>query len=114
MEKFIAVLESIAILVRINIDEMRRTPPAIERIVLTGGIARSAYFCQALADLVELEVLRTQEQEASAGGVACLAAGLPDSWRDASGRVFLPASNSLLLARFAAWLNALKSALPLA
>jgi glycerol kinase len=112
LEKFIAVLESIAFLIRVNIDELRRTPPAIERIVLTGGIARSAYFCQALADLVELEVLRAQEQEASARGVACLAAGLPDSWRNDAGRKFAPASNGPLLARYVAWLRALKSALP--
>lgn len=112
LAKFVAVLDSIVFLIRVNIDEMRRTPPAIERIVLTGGIARSAYFCQALADLVELEVLRAAAQEASARGVACLAAGLPESWRSDAGRRFAPAGNGPLLARYAGWWREMQAALP--
>jgi glycerol kinase len=112
LEKFVAVLESIAFLIRVNIDEMRRTPPAIRRIVLTGGLGRSAYFCQCLADLVELEVKRAIEQEASARGVACLAAGLPEAWASDAGENFTPASNGALLARYVAWLRNLKMNLP--
>jgi len=111
-EKFLAVLESIAFLIRVNIDEMRRTPPSISRVVLTGGFARSARFCQCLSDLVELEVLRAAEQEASARGVACLAAGLPSAWHDDDGTVFRPAPNAALLARYVAWLRSLKASLP--
>jgi glycerol kinase len=112
LEKFLAVLESIAFLIRVNIDEMRRTPPAIGRIVLTGGLGRSAYFCQCLADLVELEVTRAAEQEASARGVACLAAGMPSSWQHDCGDNFIPARNAALLARYVAWLRNLKASLP--
>jgi glycerol kinase len=111
LEKFLAVLESIAFLIRVNIDEMRRTPPAISRIVLTGGFGRSVRFCQWLADLVELQVLRAGEQEASARGVACLSAGLPSAWQDEGGEVFRPARNPALLARYVAWLRALRASL---
>jgi glycerol kinase len=114
LEKFIAVLESIAFLVRVNIDEMRRTPPVIRRVILTGGLGRSVYFCQCLADLVELHVTRAAEQEASARGVAYLAAGRPDSWRTDAGRTFNAASNGPLLARYVAWLRNLKANLPAA
>jgi glycerol kinase len=111
LEKFIAILESIAFLIRVNIDEMRRTPPSIRRIVLTGGLVRSNYFCQCLADLVELEVTRAAEQEASARGVACLAAGLPETWRANAAQAFKPVSNEALLARYVAWLRGLKASL---
>jgi glycerol kinase len=111
LEKFIAVLESIAFLIRVNIDEMRRTPPPIRSIVLTGGLSRSTYFCQCLADLTELDVHRMAEPEATARGVACLAAGLPASWKAAAAQVFPARSNGSLLARYVAWLRGLKSML---
>jgi glycerol kinase len=111
LEKFVAVLESIAFLIRVNIDEMRRTPPPIRSIILTGGLAHSAYFCQCLADLVELEADRMEEPEASARGVACLAAGLPDAWKAAPGQIFTSRSNGPLLARYVAWLRNLKASL---
>jgi glycerol kinase len=111
LERFVGVLESIAFLIRVNIDEMRRVPPPMRSIILTGGLARSAYFCQCLADLVELEVKRMDEPEASARGVACLTAGLPDSWQVAPGEVFSSKSNGALLARYVAWLRNLKTIL---
>lgn len=111
LEKFVAVVESIAFLIRVNIDEMRRSQPPIRTLVLTGGFTRSAYFCRCLAELVELDVQRMEEPEASARGVACLAAGLPDNWRASTAETFRSTVNGPLLARYVAWLRNLKSTL---
>ncbi|HZF17159.1 MAG TPA: FGGY family carbohydrate kinase [Steroidobacteraceae bacterium] len=108
LEKFVAVVESIAFLIRVNVDEMRRTEPPIRTLILTGGLTRSDYFCRCLAELVELDVRRMDEPEASARGVACLAAGLPESWRAGAQTEFDFATNGALLARYVAWLRNLK------
>lgn len=109
LEKFVAVIESVAFLLRVNVDEMRRSPPPIRRLVVTGGLGRSTHFCQCLADLVELEVLRMEETEASARGVACLSAGLPDTWQTGAAQTLVPQRNGPLLARYVAWLRNLKA-----
>lgn len=111
LEKFTALIESIAFLIRVNVDEMRRSEPPIRSLVLTGGLARSRYFCQSVADLVELDVRRMEEPEASARGVACLAAGLPEAWRTSASLSFVAQSNGALLARYVAWLRSLKGSL---
>jgi glycerol kinase len=109
LEKFLAIIESVAFLLRVNVDEMRRSPPAIRKLLVTGGLSRSGYFCQCLADLVELEVQRMEETEASARGVACLSAGLPESWRSATARTLTTQRNGPLLSRYVAWLRNLKA-----
>jgi glycerol kinase len=45
--------------------------PALLKV--DGGMARNSLFCQLLADMLDLPVLRPRMEEASAFGAACLA-----------------------------------------
>ena len=102
-----AVVESIAFLLAVNLEAMRSVA-ALERVVITGGLARCDYLCQALADLNGLVVERYAVQEATARGIAFLAAGEPADWLvPAIERSFAPAANLALAARGARWRSAM-------
>lgn len=98
-----AVVESIAFLLNVNLALMRSAGP-LERIVITGGLAGSDYFCRALADLSRLTVERYDLREATARGTAYLAGGLPEGWQPVTQeRNFIPAPHPALDARFERW-----------
>ena len=88
-----SVVESIAFLLSENLAAMRSVA-ALERIVISGGLARCSYLCQSLADLNGLVVERYALQEATARGIAFLAAGEPAEWLAPDiERAFAPAAN---------------------
>jgi glycerol kinase len=98
-----AVLESIAFLLCVNIAALQRSAP-LARIRLGGGLARSDYLCRVLADASGLAVERHGVTEATARGVAFLAAGAPASWRmPPVESVFTPSGDAALAARYAEW-----------
>jgi len=98
-----AVVESVAFLLCVNLERMNGDR-RLERIVISGGLSRCDYLCQALAGLSGLKVERMSQCEATARGVAFLAAGLPDGWTDVPvERVFDIEAGTGLAARFAAW-----------
>ncbi len=103
LARLAAVLESIAFMLDANLAAMRRAAP-VERVRISGGLARSDLLCQALATASGLTVERSAETEATARGAACLAAGEPAGWR-ATGveRRFLPAADAALDARHRRW-----------
>ncbi len=103
-----AVVESIAFLLNVNLALMRGAGP-LERIVITGGLASSDYFCRVLADLSRLTVERYDLREATARGTAYLAAGLPEGWQAVPReRDFVPAARPALDARFERWQRAMR------
>jgi glycerol kinase len=98
-----AVVESIAFLLSINLDAMR-TVAALDRIRISGGLARSDYLCATLADVSGLVVERYALREATARGAAYLAAGEPVDWIDLPvEQRFEPASSEALKTRRARW-----------
>jgi len=98
-----AVLESVAFLLCVNLESLRRSAP-LQRIRVSGGLSRSDVLCRNLADLSGLPVERYAVAEATARGVAFLAAGRPASWRSLSiERVFTPTGDAALVARFSRW-----------
>ena len=98
-----AVIESMAFLLTVNLDAMREAAPLI-RISISGGLSNCDYLCRALADLSGLVVERYALREATARGVAFLAAGEPDDWQVLPvDRVFTPAGNAPLRSRYARW-----------
>jgi glycerol kinase len=100
-----AVVESIAFLLRVNLEAMRRAAPLLGARI-SGGMARCDYLCQALADLCGLAVHRHAVGEATARGVAFLAAGEPPDWQAVPvERAFLPRPNGPLVARYDRWLT---------
>jgi len=103
LERVIAVVESLAFMVAVNLELMRDAGP-LASVVMTGGLARSDYLCQAVADLTALPVVRPELREATARGTAFLAAGRPAHWPAPSlERRFTPAAGETLTARFGDW-----------
>jgi glycerol kinase len=59
---------------------------------------------QRLANLSQMPVERAKSIEATARGLACLLAGVPDNWPCAGiDEAFLPQTDAGLLARFRRW-----------
>ena len=103
MEQLAAVVESIAFLLGENLAAMQRSAP-LRMIVISGGLARCDYLCQALADVSRLPVERCVLREATARGAAFLAAGQPEDWLPPPvDRRFTPVANPALAARLARW-----------
>jgi len=99
-----AVVESVVFLLRINLDAMRRAA-ALHGARISGGMARCDYLCQALADLGGIKVRRHALREATARGVAFLAAGEPPEWQAVPvERSFEPQQNQPLASRYGRWL----------
>ena len=69
-----AVMEGVACLLRKNCDSIRNTGTGIERIIATGGGAKSAVWCQMQADLTGLPVVVPSDSEAACLGAAIAAA----------------------------------------
>lgn len=111
-EKFLAVLESILFLIRVNLDEMQHHRERLGRLIVTGGLSQSDYLCQRLADLTSLRVDRHAEREATARGLGQLIAGESVSFAPAGGATaFTPQHDTALLERFFAWLKEMKRAI---
>jgi glycerol kinase len=105
-EAMVAVIESILFLLQANLEHMMPLNPALGNIRITGGLANLDAVCQKLANLTGLTVNRPVQLEATARGIAWLAAGCPDSWRPGgSGAVFTPAGDAALRARYARFLE---------
>jgi glycerol kinase len=107
--KLVAVLESVAFLLQVNLGLMRQAAP-LDHVRISGGLARSDYLCGCLANLSGLAVERHALTEATARGTACLAADLPRSWRPAAlERRFQPEPDPELAARYGRWRNEMAS-----
>jgi glycerol kinase len=103
LARLASVLESIAFLLGVNIAALRASAP-LTRIRLTGGLARSDYLCRRLADASGLPVERCAVAEATARGIAFIAAGEPADWNMVPvERVFTPAAEAAFNARCARW-----------
>ncbi len=74
--KACAVMESIAFLIQANLDEM---PPA-KQLIISGGLANLDGLCQRIANLAHIDVIRPQQLEATATGLAFLVAKQPKQW----------------------------------
>jgi glycerol kinase len=90
-QKAVAVVESIAFLLQANIDHMAAYVPAARRIRVSGGVSLLDGLCQRLACLSGLPVHRRDDPEASARGIAYLAALRPPQWNTAAHEEIFPA-----------------------
>ena len=82
-QRAVAVVESIAFLLYANLEEMAKFVPPPSRILITGGVSRLDALCKRLASVSGLPVLRRQDPEGTARGIAYLAAGRPAGWNTA-------------------------------
>jgi glycerol kinase len=103
-QKAVAVVESMAFLLQANIDHMAQYVPAVRRMRVSGGVSRLDGLCRRLAAVSGLPVHRREDPEASARGIAYLAAGRPAGWNAVGGEdVFAPAADPGLRARYRRW-----------
>jgi glycerol kinase len=100
-QQAVAVLESIIFMLQANLDAMLTAGLTVNRVQVSGGLARLNGLCQRLADLAERPVYRPVETEATARGMAWLAAGQPSHWpKPGRGRMFRPQANPGLSERY--------------
>ncbi len=100
----VAVAESILFLIQRNLEEMKKSFSPFEQIFVSGGLSMNDVLCEKLASLTGLPVYRPVEHEATARGLAWLAAGQPADWPETDfGRWFRPAEDSTLRARYSEW-----------
>ncbi len=118
-QKVVAVIESIAFLLQVNIEQLQLHQPAASEILMSGGLAQLDGLCQRIADLSGLSILRMAECEATARGVAWLLAqsapespALPEvSWRSDTMTPITPDHNPALIKRYQRWKIAMEQAI---
>jgi glycerol kinase len=109
--KAVAVVESMAFLLQANIDHMKAWLPPARRVRVSGGVSRLDGLCRRIAAVSGLPVLRRDDPEASARGVAYLAAGRPAGWSGgATEDRFEPAHDAALAVRYLRWRALMKDA----
>ena len=96
----VAVIESIVFMICINLEIMQ-SGQTLSRLRVCGGLSQLDGLCQRLADLSALPVERLNLPEATARGIAWLAAGKPDDWSRADVEIFKPGNNAKLYKRYA-------------
>jgi glycerol kinase len=95
-----SLVESILFLVMHNLSLLQAISPGIRQIHISGGLSGQDLLCQKLANLADLPVMRSNQLEATARGIAWLAAGKPASWIRSSAVWFHPEDDGQLLKRY--------------
>jgi glycerol kinase len=110
-QKAVAVVESVAFLLQANNEHIARYLGAPRRMRVSGGVSRLDGLCRRLAALTGLPVHRRDDPEASARGIAYLAAGRPALWNSgAHEEVFAPGRDEALRARYRRWRDLMQEA----
>ena len=105
----VAVVESILFMLKANIERMLSVGFSIRQLQVGGGMTRVDSVCQLLADLTRIVVYRPAEVEATARGMAWLAADRPARWpKPGRGKFFKPLSNPGLDKRYGIFRRILK------
>ncbi len=105
-----AVLESVAFLIKANLDEMDRHRPSPERLVGSGGLAENRLLCRMLACLSGAPMDRGSDREATSRGLAYLVAAEPAGFAAPPVQRFEPEPDQSLLARYLKWLELMRAA----
>ncbi|ROR29514.1 FGGY family carbohydrate kinase [Inmirania thermothiophila] len=105
-----SVVEGMAFVIAASIAGLAGAMPGLRAIRAGGGLARLEPLLGRLAALAGLPVYRVAEPEATARGIAWLAAGSPARWRPAPSRRIAPLADDALAARFARARAALEAA----
>lgn len=103
--RFCALVESILFLIQTNLDEMLKILGPPKTLILSGGLSASDHFCQKLADLSEIPVVRSAQQEATARGLANLLAQSYETRDDGASQRLAPQPALKLQGRYGQWLK---------
>jgi len=103
-QQAVALVESIAFLLQANVEHMAPFVPPLARMHVSGGVSRLDGLCRRIAALNGVPVHRRDDPEASARGIAYLAAGRPPQWDSgAAAAIFAPRDDVGLRARYRRW-----------
>ncbi len=105
-----AVLESVAFLIKANLDEMDRHLESPNRLIASGGLAENRLLCRMLACLSGVPVDRASDREATLRGLAFLVAGEPADFERQPMQRLEPEPDQRLLARYLKWLELMRAA----
>src|SRR5690606_15436802 len=72
-EKILAWIESVIFQIAVNVALMK-TDEVVQKIYISGGLSRAAGVCQRLADITGINVLRSENADATLQGIAFTAA----------------------------------------
>lgn len=107
----VALVESIAFLLQANLDWMAKHVPPPARIRVSGGVSRFDGLCRRLASVSGLPVLRREDPEATARGIAYIAADRPREWESsAKEETFAPQADAALASRYRRWRELMREA----
>ena len=70
-QRLLAVLESIAFLIRANAEAMQERLGSARRVVICGGLSQSATLCELIADTLQQDLKRLRPVEGTAWGLHC-------------------------------------------
>ncbi len=102
--RVLAVLESIAFLLQVNLEELGPHGPPLAGLLVTGGLSANDYLCTCLGSLSGLAVRRAEDPEATARGLARLVAGDDArAWPVPACEVRLPTPDPALRWRYRRW-----------
>jgi glycerol kinase len=108
----LAVLESIAFLLQVNLEELEHHGRPLAGLLVTGGLSANAHLCGSLASLSRLPLLRAEDPEATARGLARLVAGdEAASWPRPGLETRAPTTDAAPQSRYAQWRRALDEAI---
>ena len=108
-QRIAGVVESIVFMIQANLEIMR-AESELSCLRVSGGLSKLDALCQSLANLSGLPVERGSENEATARGIAWLAAGQPGDWRtQAVIDIFKPQYDASLQSRYATAMNVLQA-----
>jgi len=106
--KLMAVIESISFLIQRNHDEMEKAISKPSDIIISGGLSKLDGLCQQIADLSGIKLIRPQDHEATATGLAYLLATLPLLWPGFKNtKTFTAGDNQAIKQRYQQWSIAL-------
>lgn len=101
-----ALMESIAFLLAINVNEMHKHGVQTEKLLVAGGMSKDDHLCQCLADLCRVNVEVSSFKEATSRGAAWLAMQRPN-WNVLESKYFHPCENNTLQSRYEKFIKAL-------
>ena len=104
------VLESVAFLIKANLDEMDDHVAPPSRLIASGGLAENRMLCRTLACLAGVPVDRSSDREATSRGLGFLVAGEPADFANPPTGRFEPEPDQRLLARYLKWLQLMREA----
>jgi len=110
--RVLAVLESIAFLLQVNLEELQPHGPPLRALLVTGGLSANEHLCAGLASLSGLPLRRVEDPEATARGLARLIAGEQGkAWGLPAAQDQAPLPDLALRSRYLRWRVAVDEAI---